>query len=100
MASAACLHHFFIRSHSTVTNARVRQMYLPDTNILITRFLADEGVAELTDYMPIESDGGEPNEIVRKVAVIRGGCTFPDVLRATFAAGPGSSCIPESCAGS
>ena len=59
-----------------LANARVRQMYLPETNILITRFLADEGVAELTDYMPIDSDGGEPNEIVRKVAVIRGDVRF------------------------
>ena len=55
-----------------LTNARVRQMYLPDTNILVTRFLAETGVAELTDYMPIDNDGAEPNEIVRKVAVIRG----------------------------
>ncbi len=37
-------------------NGRVRQLYLPDTNILLTRFLADEGVAELTDYMPIGLD--------------------------------------------
>jgi GH15 family glucan-1,4-alpha-glucosidase len=57
-------------------DARVRQMYLPDTNILVTRFLAEEGVAELTDYMPIDSVGGEPNEIVRKVAVIRGDVCF------------------------
>src|SRR4029453_6608039 len=59
-----------------LNKSRVRQMYLPDTNILLTRFLADEGVAELTDYMPIDSDGGEPNEIVRKVAVIRGDVRF------------------------
>ena len=59
-----------------LANARVRQMYLPDTNILVTRFLAEEGVAELTDYMPIDSVGGEPNEIVRKVAVIRGDVRF------------------------
>src|ERR1700722_2565008 len=59
-----------------LSNARVRQMYLPDTNILITRFLAEEGVSEITDYMPIDSDGGEPNEIVRKVAVIRGDVRF------------------------
>jgi GH15 family glucan-1,4-alpha-glucosidase len=59
-----------------LSNARVRQMYLPDTNILITRFLAEEGVSELTDYMPIDSDGGEPNEIVRQVAVIRGEVRF------------------------
>src|ERR1700692_489247 len=51
---------------------RVRQMYLPDTNILLTRFLAEEGVAELTDYMPIGTDGEKPNEIIRTVAVIRG----------------------------
>jgi len=28
-----------------LTNARVRQMYLPETNILVTRFLAEEGVS-------------------------------------------------------
>jgi GH15 family glucan-1,4-alpha-glucosidase len=55
---------------------KVRQLYLPDTNILLTRFLANEGVAELTDYMPIGSDGEEPNEIVRTVAVIRGEVDF------------------------
>lgn len=55
-----------------LSNIRVRQLYLPETNILITRFLADEGVAELTDYMPIEQDGEPPNEIVRSIKVIRG----------------------------
>ena len=40
-----------------LTNLRIRQLYLPETNILLTRFLADEGVAELTDYMPIAADG-------------------------------------------
>src|ERR1700745_3889964 len=55
---------------------RVRQLYLPDTNILLTRFLAEEGVAELTDYMPIGSDGKQPNEIIRTVAVIRGEVHF------------------------
>src|SRR5215468_5667035 len=59
-----------------LTNMRVRQMYLPDTNILVTRFLAREGVSELTDYMPIDKGGGEPNEIVRKVSVIRGDVRF------------------------
>jgi GH15 family glucan-1,4-alpha-glucosidase len=59
-----------------LTNPRVRQLYLPDTNILLTRFLADEGVAELTDYMPIERDGKQPNEIIRTVSVIRGNVRF------------------------
>src|SRR5439155_1025705 len=59
-----------------LTNVRVRQLYLPDTNILLTRFLAEEGVAELTDYMPIEKNGEQPNEIVRRVSVIRGNVHF------------------------
>src|SRR5262245_24993836 len=28
-------------------NARRKQLYIPDSNILLTRFLADEGVAEI-----------------------------------------------------
>src|SRR5712675_3803439 len=59
-----------------LSNARVRQMYLPDTNILVTRFLAEEGVAELTDYMPIAADAKQPNEIIRTVSVIRGKIDF------------------------
>jgi Glucoamylase and related glycosyl hydrolases len=53
-----------------------RQLYLPDTNILLTRFLAEEGVAELTDYMPIGVDSEQPNEIIRTVAVVRGEIDF------------------------
>ncbi|MCU1299296.1 MAG: glycoside hydrolase 15-related protein, partial [Acidobacteriaceae bacterium] len=55
---------------------KVRQMYFPDTNILLTRFLAAEGVAELTDYMPIGTDGEQPNELIRTLAVIRGEVNF------------------------
>src|SRR5215467_1820492 len=55
---------------------RVRQLYLSETNILLTRFLAEEGVAELTDYMPIGEDGEQPNEIIRTVSVIRGNVLF------------------------
>lgn len=59
-----------------LTGMRTRQLYLPDTNILLTRFLAEEGVAELTDFMPIERDSEQPNEIVRIVTVVRGAVTF------------------------
>jgi GH15 family glucan-1,4-alpha-glucosidase len=55
---------------------QVRQLYFPDTNILLTRFLAEEGVAELTDYMPIGVDSEQPNEIIRTVAVVRGEIDF------------------------
>ena len=31
----------------------VKQLYLPDTNVLITRFLTRHGVGEVQDFMPI-----------------------------------------------
>src|SRR5262250_1630468 len=60
---------------------RVRQLYLPGTNILLTRFLAEEGVAELTDYMPVGADAEQPNEIIRTVAVVRGEVHFKMLCR-------------------
>src|SRR5580658_7509992 len=42
-------------------NMRCKQLYLPDTNILLTRFLSESGVAEVTDFMPVVEDRG-PNK--------------------------------------
>jgi len=47
------------------------QLYLPDTNILLTRFLGDEGIVELCDFMPVEESGPIHN-IVRIVRCVRG----------------------------
>jgi GH15 family glucan-1,4-alpha-glucosidase len=63
---------------------RVRQLYLPDTNVLLSRFLAEEGVAELTDYMPIGIEGEQPNEIIRTVTVIRGKVEFTMLCQPRF----------------
>jgi GH15 family glucan-1,4-alpha-glucosidase len=83
-----------------LSNMRVRQLYLPETNILLTRFLAEEGVAELTDYMPIEQDGEQPNEIVRTVSVIRGNVHFQVCCqpRFNYAAGKHEIKISDGCA--
>jgi GH15 family glucan-1,4-alpha-glucosidase len=56
---------------------RTKQLYLPDTNILLTRFLSDDGVAELTDFMPVV-DGQEAyaHQIIRMVRVIKGSIRF------------------------
>jgi GH15 family glucan-1,4-alpha-glucosidase len=67
-----------------LSNMRVRQLYLPDTNTLLTRFLAEEGVAELTDFMPIEKDSKQPNEIIRIVSVIRGEVQFTMLCQPRF----------------
>jgi len=57
------------------TNATHKQIYLTDSAILVTRFFADEGIAEITDFMPVDEDGGIMT-IVRKVTAIRGDITF------------------------
>ena len=69
--------HFKI---SPVREGNTRQMYLPETNILLTRFLQDDGVGELTDFMPVVSDepGYRPrrHQIIRMVSVVRGQVRF------------------------
>jgi GH15 family glucan-1,4-alpha-glucosidase len=42
---------------------RHKQFYWPDTAILVTRFLHDEGVGEVEDYMPVKADGAAPEEL-------------------------------------
>ncbi len=54
---------------------RTAQMYLPDTNVLVTRFLSEEGIAELTDAMPVPGQAG-PQRLLRRIAVIRGEIPF------------------------
>jgi GH15 family glucan-1,4-alpha-glucosidase len=51
-----------------------KQMYLPDSNVLITRFFDAEGVCEVQDFMPIQSGGPERqrHRLVRRVVGIRG----------------------------
>ena len=41
-----------------------KQLYLPDANILLTRFLSSDGVAEISDFMPITSLG-HAHDLVR-----------------------------------
>lgn len=53
-------------------DAVTKQLYLPDTNILVTRFFSDNGIAEIIDYMPI----GDNNAIVRRVSTIRGNVKY------------------------
>ncbi|MDL4814029.1 glycoside hydrolase family 15 protein [Actinomadura opuntiae] len=64
----------------------VRQLYLSDTAILITRFMAPEGVGEIADFMvPIES--AEPtgrHRLIRVVRVVRGGLAFAFDCRPRF----------------
>ena len=52
-----------------------KQLYLPDTNVLLTRFLDDEGVAEVSDFMPVD-DAGRAHNLVRRAKTVRGEIPF------------------------
>jgi GH15 family glucan-1,4-alpha-glucosidase len=56
---------------------RVKQIYLPNTNILLTRFLSEAGVAELADFMPVgNAKQRYGNHIIRHLRVIKGRVSF------------------------
>jgi GH15 family glucan-1,4-alpha-glucosidase len=61
-------------------------MYLPSTNILITRFLTGDGVGEITDSMPIKHTGSAPSQhhLVRAVHVVNGSLSFEIECRPAF----------------
>ena len=63
-----------------------KQMYLPDTNILITRFLTVDGVGEVIDFMPIKQVGSaiHQHHLTRSVEVVRGSLSFELVCRPAF----------------
>ncbi|MFL6009694.1 MAG: glycoside hydrolase family 15 protein, partial [Rubrobacteraceae bacterium] len=60
------------------------QIYLPETNVLLTRFLSREGVAEVLDFMPIEDASETRHDLVRDVRVIRGRMTVEVDCRPAF----------------
>jgi GH15 family glucan-1,4-alpha-glucosidase len=55
-----------------------KQLYLPDTNVLITRFLTPDGVGEVEDFMPIAATGEREHRqrLVRRVVGVRGQVQF------------------------
>src|SRR5271156_3846214 len=99
----------FLSISPDIEDLHTRQLYLPDTNILLTRFLSEAVVAEITDFMPIvESKDETPygHHILRMLRVIKGRITFQmrcaprfDYARTGHAAHneQGSICfVPES----
>jgi GH15 family glucan-1,4-alpha-glucosidase len=62
-------------------DARQVQLYLPDSTILLTRFLFAEGVAEVSDFMPA---GCPARTLVRRVKTVRGEIDFRMVCAPRF----------------
>ncbi|WP_405586634.1 glycoside hydrolase family 15 protein [Streptomyces sp. NBC_01092] len=64
----------------------VRQLYLSDTAILVTRFMAPGGVGEVADFMvPVESSAPtDRHTLLRVVRVVRGSLPFAFACRPRF----------------
>jgi GH15 family glucan-1,4-alpha-glucosidase len=54
-----------------------KQLYLPDTNVLITRFLTPDGVGEVQDFMPVATGASaHRRRMIRRVVTVRGHMRF------------------------
>ena len=60
-----------------------RQMYLPESTVLITRFLSHDGVAEVSDFMPV-FEQGHAHDIVRRAKTVRGEVKFRMICAPRF----------------
>jgi GH15 family glucan-1,4-alpha-glucosidase len=63
-----------------------KQLYFPDTNVLITRFYTEDGVGEVQDFMPIEgvATADHRHRLVRRVVVVRGRMDFKIEVQPRF----------------
>ncbi|WP_230880856.1 glycoside hydrolase family 15 protein [Planomonospora sp. ID91781] len=69
-----------------VAGTTVRQLYLPDTAILVTRFMAPGGVGEVADFMEPNpsATASDRHRLVRVARVVRGSLPFTLVCRPRF----------------
>lgn len=58
------------RISADLNDAKHKQLYLSDTNVLLTRFLSEEGVAEISDFMAIEDE--HAHRLIRRAKTVRG----------------------------
>lgn len=63
-----------------------KQLYWPDTNVLITRFLSSGGVGEVTDFMPVGAAAAKHgyHQVIRRVKVVRGAMAFRMACQPAF----------------
>jgi len=64
-------------------DAHQKQLYIPDTNVLLSRFLSEEGVAEVSDFMPVEATE-QAHDLVRRAKTVRGEIKFRMVCKPAF----------------
>jgi GH15 family glucan-1,4-alpha-glucosidase len=67
--------HF--RIHPAGTEYTTKQMYYPDTAVLVTRFFTEEGMGQVVDFMPpAGSTATDNHRLVRMLQCVRGRMSF------------------------
>ncbi|MGW5044824.1 glycoside hydrolase family 15 protein [Streptomyces griseoluteus] len=63
-----------------------RQLYYPDTAVLVTRFMSPDGVGEIVDYMPVlpGPTASDRHQLVRVARTVRGTVRFGLACRPRF----------------
>jgi len=62
-----------------------RQLYIPESAILITRFMTPDGVGEVHDFMPvIQGTATDRHRLVRNIRVVRGEMRFAMEIQPRF----------------
>jgi GH15 family glucan-1,4-alpha-glucosidase len=80
--------------------AKTRQFYLPDTNVLITRFFARCGVGEIQDFMPVGDTVDEQrHRLIRRVLAVRGTMPFRARIAPRFDYGTQPHALSETPSG-
>jgi GH15 family glucan-1,4-alpha-glucosidase len=67
-------------------NIRLKQLYLPSTNVLVTRFLLRDGIAELEDFMPVGLPPNSPwyHHLYRRIRCVKGSVRISLTCRPAF----------------
>ncbi|MCX2180557.1 glycoside hydrolase family 15 protein [Streptomyces sp. SKN60] len=75
--------HFSVRP--AVDTYTTKQLYHPDTAVLVTRFMTEDGAGEVVDFMPVTGrTATDRHRIVRMLRCVRGSMTFEGEIAPRF----------------
>lgn len=90
--------HFTVRP--VADTYTTKQLYHPDTAVLVTRFMTEAGAGEVVDFMPVTgTTATDRHRLVRLLRCVRGSITFEgSSLRASTTAASRTNCTSPSTA--
>ncbi|MFF2568703.1 glycoside hydrolase family 15 protein [Streptomyces sp. NPDC058084] len=75
--------HFTVRPAAAAFTTK--QLYHPDTAVLVTRFMTEAGAGEVVDFMPVTgTTATDRHRIVRMLRCVRGSMTFEGEIAPRF----------------